>query len=170
MAQDEITRSIEKLSDLIKDIQITMFTTSGPRGLRSRPMATQDTPFDGDLWFLTSEDAEVVREIEHSEEVLLTYAHPGQQEYITVNGRAEILNDRRRIRALWKPAFKVRFPEGEDDPSIRLLKVAVTRAEYWDEPAAPMRFLHFVKAYATGQMMEGGDHETLRLNRQGPHG
>jgi general stress protein 26 len=165
MTQDETSKSIEKLSDLIKDIEITMFTTSGARGLRSRPMATQDTPFDGDLWFLTSDDAEVVREIQDSDQVLLTYAHPGQQEYITVNGQAEVLNDRLRIRSLWKPAFKVWFPEGENDPSIRLIKVAVTRAEYWDEPTAPMRFLHFVKAFATGQMMETGDHETVRLKR-----
>lgn len=163
MAHDEIGRSIEKLSDLIKDIQITMFTTSGPRGLRSRPMFTQDTPFDGELWFITSDGAEVVREIEGSDQVLLTYAHPGQQEYITVNGQAEVLNDRARIHSFWKPTFKVWFPEGENDPSIRLIRVTVSRAEYWDEPAAPMRFLHFVKAMATGQMMEGGDHETLRL-------
>ena len=27
-------------------------------------MFTQDTPFDGELWFLTSAEAEVVREIE----------------------------------------------------------------------------------------------------------
>jgi general stress protein 26 len=163
MSHEEISRSIEKLSDLIEDIQITMFTTSGPRGLRSRPMFTQDTPFDGELWFLTSEEAEVVREIEGSDEVLLTYAHPGQQEYITVNGQAEILNDRERISSLWKPAFKVWFPEGENDPAIRLIRVTVSRAEYWDEPAAPVRFLQFVKAFATGQQMEGGDHETLRL-------
>ncbi len=164
--QDEITRSIEKLGDLIKDIQITMFTTSGKRGIRSRPMFTQEIPFDGDLWFLTSDDSEVAREIRDNEAVLLTYAHPGQQEYIAVNGVAELLNDRALIEALWRPAYKVWFPEGENDPAIRLIRVAVTRAEYWDEPAAPMRFLHFVKAYATGQVMEGGDHGTLRLRRQ----
>ncbi len=165
MAHDDISRSIEKLADLIKDIQITMFTTRGNRGLRSRPMFTQETPFDGDLWFLTSEESEVAKEIRDHAEVLLTYAHPGQQEYISVNGPAEILNDRALIRSMWRPAYKVWFPEGENDPQIRLIKVAVTRAEYWDEPAAPMRYLHFVMAFATGQMMEGGDHETVRLKR-----
>lgn len=166
MAQDEIGRSIEKLSDLIKDIQITMFTTIAEGGaLRSRPMFTQDTPFDGNLWFLTSETADVTEEIEEESQVLLTYAHPGQQEYVSVNGTAEVLNDREHIRGLWKPAMKVWFPAGEDDPSIRLLKVSVSRAEYWDAPSAPVRFLQFVKAYATHQQMEGGEHDTVRLGQ-----
>lgn len=107
----------------------------------------------------------MVREIREADQVLLTYAHPGQEEYIAVNGQAEVLNDRARIRRLWRPAMKVWFPDGETDPAIRPIKVAVTRAEYWDEPAAPVRFLQFVKAYATGQRMAAGDHETVRLKR-----
>lgn len=165
MAHDDISRSIEKLGDLIKDIQVTMFTTSGGRGLRSRPMFTQEVPFDGDLWYLTAADSEVVREIQEGSEVLLTYSHPGQQEHIAVNGLVEVLNDRARIREMWRPAMKVWFPEGEDDPTIRLIRVSVTRAEYWDAPSGPVRFLQFVKAFATGQQMEGGDHETVRLKR-----
>lgn len=164
MAQEETGRSIEKLADLIKDIQITMFTTTNRSGaLRSRPMFTQETPFDGELWFLTSESSDVVEEIAGGEEVLLTYAHPGQEEYISVNGSADVLNDRARIRGLWTPAMKVWFPDGENDPAIRLIRVTVTRAEYWDAPSAPVRFLQFVKAFATHQLMEGGEHDTVRL-------
>ena len=47
-------KSVEQLRDLIKDILIAMFTTEDAYGaLRSRPMATQQTEFDGDLWFFT---------------------------------------------------------------------------------------------------------------------
>src|SRR5690606_30642051 len=46
---------IEKLRELIKDIDIAMLTTVDEDGsLRSRPMGTQEAEFDGDLWFFTS--------------------------------------------------------------------------------------------------------------------
>jgi hypothetical protein len=41
---------VEKLAELIKDIEYAMLTTAMPDGsLRSRPMATQKAPFDGTL-------------------------------------------------------------------------------------------------------------------------
>ncbi len=45
---------IERLRDLIKGIKIAMMTTVGDSGtLHSRPMGTQQTESDGDLWFFT---------------------------------------------------------------------------------------------------------------------
>jgi general stress protein 26 len=47
-------QTIEKLNLLIKDINIAMLTTIDKGVLRSRPMATQETEFDGELWFITN--------------------------------------------------------------------------------------------------------------------
>ena len=48
---------IEKVRDLIKGIKIAMLTTVNPTdgSLHSRPMATQEAEFDGDLWFFTAQ-------------------------------------------------------------------------------------------------------------------
>jgi hypothetical protein len=49
-----LTRSqaIEKISELIKDIRIAMLSTVTPEGsITSRPMATQDAEFKGELLF-----------------------------------------------------------------------------------------------------------------------
>jgi len=44
----------KKIAELVKDIGIAMMTTVAKDGkMSSRPMAVQDTPFDGTLWFLT---------------------------------------------------------------------------------------------------------------------
>ncbi|MGA3089876.1 MAG: pyridoxamine 5'-phosphate oxidase family protein [Terriglobales bacterium] len=43
-----------KIGELVKDIRIAMMSTIDESGqIHSRPMATQDTPFAGTLWFLT---------------------------------------------------------------------------------------------------------------------
>lgn len=168
MRHDETEPEIRQLADLIHDVKVAMLTTIvAGEGLRSRPMFTQDTHFDGTLWFLTSIHSPVVGELRANPSVLLTYAHPGKQSYVTVNGSAEVQNDRARLDALWKPAFKAWFPNGEQDPDIRLLHVVVERAEYWDAPSAPVRLFQFAKALATGEQMEGGDHATVRLHGQG---
>ena len=47
--------SISKVTDIINDSHIGMFTTINEAGaLVSRPLAVQDVKDDGDMWFFTS--------------------------------------------------------------------------------------------------------------------
>lgn len=60
----ERNEHIKKLGELTKDIKFAMLTTVEPDGsLRSRPMATQQVEFDGDLWFFTGASSHKVHEI-----------------------------------------------------------------------------------------------------------
>jgi len=155
--------SIKKLGELIKDIRIAMFTTVHEDGvLHSRPMATQQVEFDGDLWFLTRLDSSKVDDVERHEHVNLSYASDNR--YVSVIGSAAISNDRAKIKELWSPAYKVWFPEGLDDPQLRLIKVDVAGAEYWDTPGGLVAVaIGFVKSIVTGKTAKIGDNETVNL-------
>ena len=59
--------------------------------------------------------------------------------------------------------MKAWFPAGPTDPDIALVRVEAHRAEYWDSPAAPVRWVQFVAALATGSRPKGGTHEALAL-------
>jgi general stress protein 26 len=114
---------IEKLRGLIKDIDIAMLTTTDADGsLRSRPMGTQQAEFDGDLWFFTSADTTKVDEIERDNRVNVSYAAP-KNRFVSVSGTAVLLNDREKMKELWSPIYKAYFPDGLDDPNLRLLKI-----------------------------------------------
>ncbi len=53
--------NMSKLASMIRAIKVAMLTTVNPDGsLRSRPMATQEAPFDGTLWFFTRESSSTV--------------------------------------------------------------------------------------------------------------
>lgn len=65
--------AIEKLRDLIEDVEIAMLTTIDGGVLRSRPMDTQETEFDGDLWFMTSKKHHKVEEINKDNRVNVSY-------------------------------------------------------------------------------------------------
>lgn len=153
--------NIEKLASLIKNVRFAMLTTHAEDGsLRSRPMANQSDEFDGTLWFLTGESTHKTAEIARNPEVGLAYVNIDDNAYVSVSGRAAVLDDREKARELWNPAYRAWFPDGVDDPELRVLRVDVSGAEYWDAPSsAVVHALGFAKAIVTGQRYEAGEGE-----------
>ena len=154
-------RMAQKLWELIKDIKIAMLTTEDADGvLRSRPMATQQAEFEGDLWFFTGASSRKVREASRHHEVNLSYAEPGSNKYVSVSGTASVVHDAAKAKELWNPIYTAWFPEGLEDPNLALLKVEVHKAEYWDSPSSSMvQLVGFLKAFATGQTYQPGPGE-----------
>ena len=162
--EDKGQESIEKLRSLIEDIDTAMLTTIDGGVLRSRPMQTQETEFDGDLWFFTSSDTHKTEEIEKDNRVNVSYAKPSDNIYVSVSGRAEVVRNRAKIEQLWNPAYKAWFPEGLNDTNLILLKISVEQAEYWDSSSSAVVHVYgFVKALATGERAEGGENEKINL-------
>lgn len=135
MAERDRQHHIKQLAELIRDVDIAMFTTVGMDGrLFSRPLGTQEVEFDGDLWFATGADSPKVAEISANPRVNVAYASPSGNTYVSVSGTARVVHDRAKIEQLWSPAMKVFFPGGKDDPNLRLIHVSAESAEYWDGP------------------------------------
>ena len=134
-----MTKEIEHLARLIRGIKVAMLTTASADGsLRSRPMATVEAEFDGTLWFFTRADAPKVEEVQHEEQVNVSYVVADDQRYVSVSGRAVLVVDREKINELWNPLYKAWFPQGLDDPQIALLRVDAEKAEYWDARSSAM--------------------------------
>jgi general stress protein 26 len=162
--EDKRQESIEKVNDLIKDVQIAMLTTIDGNTLRSRPMQTQEAEFNGDLWFFTSTDTHKTDEIEKDNRVNVAYASPSDNTYVSVSGTASLVSDKEKIEELWNPILKAWFPKGLDDPTLILLKVSVEQAEYWDSTSSTVvQVVGFVKALVTGERADGGDHGKVNL-------
>jgi general stress protein 26 len=157
---------VRKVAELIKGIKFAMMTTVSDDGrLYSRPMTTQETEFDGDVWFFTADDTEKVRDLKESPQVNLAYAKPDSSAYVSMSGRAEIVRDRTKIKELWNPLYKAYFPDGLDDPKLALIHVTAQSAEYWDSPSSPVvRLLGMAKAALTGSRDQQGENETVDLS------
>jgi general stress protein 26 len=162
------TDAVKKLAGLIKDIKFAMLTTVHSDGsLHSRPMATQQQEFNGDLWFFTRGDSVKVEDAERDEHVNVSYSSPDDQKYVSISGMAVLVRDRQKIEELWNPIYKAWFPKGLEDPELALLKVNVEGAEYWDTPSGKMvQLIGFVKAIATGEPYKASkdEHDKLDLN------
>jgi len=159
MTRHTHTHQIEQLAELIRDVDIAMFTTTGVDGrLYSRPLGTQEVAFDGDLWFATSADSPKVAEISLNPQVNVAYASPSKNTYVSVAGTARIIDDRAKVEELWSPAMKLFFPGGKDDPKLRLIHVHAESAEYWDGPGTLLgKALSFVLSAVSDEPAALGD-------------
>lgn len=160
------TDDLNKLREMIKDIDFCMLTTIEENGdLHSRPMSSngQIDP-NGDLWFFTNASSHKVSEVANSPKVNVSFADPENQKYISTSGRAELIGDRRKIEELWKPEFKIWFPKGKDDPEIALLKVNLEKAEYWDSSSSTVGYvMSFVSSLITGKQPDLGENKKVNL-------
>lgn len=155
----------DKVLSLIKDAHIAMMATRGEDGhLHSRPMGTKTVEFDGNLWFFTDIDSPKVIEIRRDPQVLVTYSDESKQNYVSVSGTAEVVQDAAKTKELWSEAMRTWFPKGAEDPKIGLIKVKVEGAEYWDSPSSTMLYAYgYLKAVTTGERPNGGENATVRF-------
>jgi general stress protein 26 len=160
----------QKLWEKIKDVRIAMLTTREPDGmLRSRPMATQQTESDGELWFFTYDDSAKVEEIEKHRDVNVSYAAHDKSLYVSVSGKAQLTRDRAKAEELWNPFLKAWFPDGLEDPKLVLVKVAVEQAEFWDTPDNKVvQLVGFAKALVTGKPIDPGENKRIDFTGDSP--
>ncbi|MEG9437122.1 pyridoxamine 5'-phosphate oxidase family protein [Edaphobacter sp. HDX4] len=156
---------LAKIAELVKGIRIAMMTTEAKDGtMSSRPMAVQDEPFNGTLWFLTRRGSEKVDELDQDHHVTLTFAEPKDSKYIALKGMASVSQDRSKIKELWNPMYKAWFPKGEDDPEIAVLRVEVNQADYWEASSSKLIMLaKYVAASVTGGKVAVGEAGHVRV-------
>lgn len=150
----------EKLYELIDGIEVAMFTTRREDGfLVSRPMATQVRAAGADLWFVTERTSPKVDEIRNDAHVNLAYYKDRTREWISVAGTAKLVDDRAKVRELYRPDWRAWFgDEGgandgtPDDPRMLLIGVDIHIAHFLElnRPQAVVLF-EVVKGMITGK-------------------
>ena len=165
-AQGQTSDNLEKLREMIKEIDFCMLTTIDEQGdPHSRPMSSNgDIDRNGDIWFFTGASSQKVSEIENSPKVNVSFADPKNQRYVSVTGSAQLTRDAKKIEELWRPEFKMWFPKGKYDPEIALLRIRLEKAEYWDSPSSTIAYVvNFVSAVVTGKEPEFGENRKVEL-------
>lgn len=145
----------EHLWKLIKDVRFAMFTTRDAQGsMRSRPMTTQNAAMNEDdsLWFFASRSGQPVADFESNPMVNVSYSDPAASSYVSVSGKASVVEDMARKKQLWSKMVQAWFPGGVDDPDLALVKVAMVDVEYWDVNENKVQQLFkMAKAAVTGE-------------------
>jgi general stress protein 26 len=169
------TASVSELDtfyDLVHDIETAMMTTRRTNGhLRSRAMATQKRAPGADLWFVTCDGSAKLVDLAYDPHVNLSYFRNRNREWVSVSGVATITRDRRIIRELYQPDWKIWFnDEGDprhgtpDDPRMLLIGVTIHAAEFLEvNKPQPVLLYELVKGWVTGTEPELGKMHALHM-------
>jgi general stress protein 26 len=163
---DRKNSDLEKLKEIIKDIDFCMLSTIDENGyIHSRPMSlNSEVDEEANLWFFTSSASLKSHEIERSPQVNASFSNPEDSQYVSLSGTAEIVKDRAKIKELWKPILKAWFPDGPEQADLALLRVRVEKAEYWESPSSSVaQVFSFVSAIVTGKQVEMGENKKINL-------
>lgn len=158
MADEDAGR--RKVLDLIKGIDVAVFATRGSDGvpLHARPMAYRAVEGDGDLWFFSKKDSRKAGEIAADPAVLISFADPRAQHFVSITGRAEIVTDRATVKEKWSELYRAWFPGGPSDDNVVAIRIHAERAEYWDTPTSAVVYAFgYLKAITTGQPSRAGE-------------
>ena len=158
------TDGIKELAKLIHGVKFAMLTVLTPEGhLHAHPMTTQDVEFDGDIWFIGSKDTNQVKAMQSHPQVNVSYAHPDRGVYVSVNGTAELVEDRAKLDELWSDAYKAYFPQGKEDPNIQLIHIAAHGAEYWESEGKVHSLIALARGLVKGEEAHQSKNETVKL-------
>ena len=161
-----MTHELEKLYSHIGDIEIAMMTTRRVDGhLQSRAMATQKRAAGADLWFVTLDGAQKLRDMAADPHVNLSYYKDRTREWISISGIATTTKNRDKIHELYAPDWGAWFPKEDDprhgtkdDPRMVLIGVNIHAAVFLEvNKPQPVVLFELVKGWVTGSTPELGE-------------
>lgn len=124
---------IDKIREMVKDVKYAMMTTVTSEGhLHGCPMTTSETSLGAkEIWFIGDKATESVANIKNNPQVNLSYVCQQDKDYVSINGTAELIEDKDKLDELWSPVYNAFYEQGKDDPNVQLIKVVPNGAEYW---------------------------------------
>jgi len=151
--------AIEKLKDFVNKIDVGMVCSYPATGtyVHAVPMSRQEVDDEGNIWYLFSSESEMYKNLQADDKVSVLYAHVGDYNFLSINGVAEISRDQARIDKYWNKFVEVWFEKGKEDPHIRVMKVKVQDAHYWDNKTNKLvTFFKVATSAITGQTLDIG--------------
>ncbi len=129
----------DQIAEKMRDIDFAILTTRTDNGaVAGRPMSNnRNVDYDGDSYFFALDDTRTVADIRRDANVGLGYQSKSgmlgmKPFFITIEGRAELIQDRGRFAERWSKDLDGWFEQGIDTPGLVMIKVAAERLHYWD--------------------------------------
>jgi general stress protein 26 len=150
--------NIDRVWNVIEKVGVCMLTTQFAGGLRARPIETRPDR-DADLiFFVTDVHSAKEDEIEAAPDVGLVIFDPKDKAYLSITGRARVMRDAAKMKAVWRKTDELWWPGGPTDPNVCLMRIEPLTAELWDGPASTaVAAFEFAKARLTGEKPNLGE-------------
>jgi len=152
-------QAIDKLKLMVDKIDIGMMCTNTVENnkLHAVPMSRQEVDDEGNLWFLFSSESETYRNLQKSNSISVLYSDISNYNFLSINGIAEISQDKSRIEKYWNKMIAAWFEKGKEDPTLKVLKIIPSEGHYWDNKSNKLvTFLKVAASAISGQQLDIG--------------
>lgn len=130
MSKDTPKDLERKLWKALDSDRTVMLGLDGIEGGHSRPMTAQVEDERSPIWFFSSRDTALVKNLGQSHKAIAAFASKNHGLFASISGTLNLDNDRANIERLWNPFIAAWF-DGKDDPNLALLRLDATHAEVW---------------------------------------
>ncbi|MFZ2031153.1 MAG: pyridoxamine 5'-phosphate oxidase family protein [Vitreimonas sp.] len=154
---------VDRVWKLIDKIKICMLATREADKIRARPMSAIGRESENAVYFLTDAKGHKDEEIDQDGSVCLVFAKPDSGKFLSVSGKARVLEDRELIKSLWSTAAEAWW-SGPEDPGIRIIEVTPEEAEFWEGPHGLVATIQMVIAASTSAPPVMGDQRKVDLH------
>ena len=156
--------NLERVWDIVEKVSVCMLTTQFGGGLRARPVEARPDRNAGLIFFVTDLHSAKEDEIEATPDVGLVFIDSSEKAYLSITGRAYLVSDSEKTKAVWQKTDEVWWPGGPNDPNVCLLRIEPLIAELWDGPAsAAITAFEFAKARLTGAEPNLGENRKVTV-------
>jgi general stress protein 26 len=156
--------NLDRVWNIIAKVGVCMLTTQFAGGLRARPVEARSDRDAGLIFFVTDIHSTKEDEIAAAPDVGLVFIDPNDKAYLSITGRARVMRDAAKTKAIWKMTDDAWWPGGPSQPDVCLLRIKPRTAELWDGPASTaVTVFEFVKAKLTGTAPNLGENRKVTV-------
>ena len=156
--------NLQRVWTIVEKVAVGMLTTRFPGGLRARPLEPRVDRDEGTIRFVTDVRSAKDDELAAAPDACLIVIDAKDKAYLSITGRAAVFHDRDLAAQIWKKTDDAWWPEGPDDPNVRVLEFYPATAELWDGPASKIvAAFEFAKARFTGRKPKLGENRKVTV-------
>ncbi len=140
----EVSRLLAGAARTVANLRYCWLVTEGETGGASaRPMGRLSRNVDQDGWtirFITDGRSRKASDIRRAGKVMVIFERDADDAFVTLNGRATLLEGASEVRQHWKDAYNAYFPSEADRANAAFIEVDVERMELWIRGVTPEPF------------------------------
>jgi len=117
---------------IVDKVAMPLSITVGPEGeANARVVQTSKLSDDWTVRFMTDRRSRKAHEVGRTGRMTLAYQCDAENSYVTLVGRAKVVDDVEVKKAIWSPASFKWHPGGPTDPNVVLIDFVAYRIELW---------------------------------------
>ena len=156
---------LDRVWEIIEKVGVCMLTTRFAGGPRSRPLEARPDRKSGRVLFVTDIHSAKRDEVSRWPDIGLVFVAAADKAYLSITGRAQVVDDPELRGAAWRKNDAVWWPGGPNDPDVCVLVCELATAELWDGPSsAAVVAYDFARARVTDTKPDLGENRKMQVH------